>query len=168
MCRHIGDCAFVRTNAGLVMRLWALRSWETSLACRAPDLRPCLEPRPGCSSKAAQLGSALLGPQDLERITRLIDLTVQDAVPSKAEDVVNSIEFAPRHSLRTTIVGIAPEGDAGLRPVLPDAPDQMLEHQRHPLFPMASCPPSETPRPACRWTRHRCGSAEGSGSRSGR
>ena len=67
--------------------------------------------------EAAQLGSALLGPQDLERVSRLLDLAAQDAVPSKAEDVVDSIGFAPRHRLRAAIVGIAPEGDAGRWPM---------------------------------------------------
>jgi hypothetical protein len=63
--------------------------------------------------------------------TDLVDLSRQGLRARKAENVVDAIVFPPCHRFGTSVVPVAPGGDARLRPALAEIPDEPVQKCAH-------------------------------------
>ena len=68
-----------------------------------------------------------LGAAHPEVVGDIVCDAVQHGIARQAEDIVDAVGLAPGHGFRAAVVGVAPEGEPGARPVPAYAADQMLE-----------------------------------------
>src|SRR3954470_6281327 len=87
-----------------------------------PGFRPV-----ACLGEAAQAGLLVERPAGTNVVGRRIDQPVEHSVAGQTEDEVDVVLIAPFHDLRASVMAIASDRDAGLRPVPANAIDETAQ-----------------------------------------
>src|SRR5215216_6439969 len=80
-----------------------------------------------CLGEAAQVGLLVERAAGANVVGRRIDQPVEHGVAGQTEDEVDAILVAPLHDLRASVMAIASDRDAGLRPVPANAIDETAQ-----------------------------------------
>src|SRR5207248_3463310 len=87
-----------------------------------PGFRPV-----ACLGKAAQAGLLVERPAGANVVGHGIDQPVEHGVAGQTEDEVDVVLIAPLHDLRASVMTVAADRDAGLRPMSADAIDETAQ-----------------------------------------